>query len=96
MIIKNITLTIPSPAAINSPALAQSKSTPPIRKVLGVSLAGQNIVVEVDCDETQPPVACDWFVVKNGQTRPPSSIFNQVIKLTNGVPVRIGTTCMEF
>lgn len=85
-----------------SPAPATSKSTPPIRQVLGVSLAGQNILVELDCDETQKNVdgtpllvACDWFLVKDGQTRPPSGLFNQPIRLPDGRILRAASTCIS-
>ena len=76
-----------------APAKAISISTPPIRDVLGVSVHIPNIQVEVDCDETQPPVACDWFIVKDGQARPPSGLVNIPVA-ANGLSLRVASTCI--
>lgn len=87
------------------PALAKSISTPPIRSVLGVSLAGQNIAVEVDCNELKQnldgtfspadQVTCDWFVVGDGQIRPASGLINLPIRLPRGTIIRVASTCIN-
>ena len=94
MRIQIVTLPIPNPMSLSAPVKATSISTPPIRSVLGVSVHAQNIQVEVDCDETQPPVACDWFVVKDGQARPPSGLVNIPV-VVNGVTLRVASTCIS-
>ena len=104
MKIQTITLAIPVPLAMVSPAPATSITTPSIQKVLEdtIQLHGNHITVDVDCNEDQKNadntpllVACDWFVVKNGQTRPPSGLINKSIKLPNGVVVHLASTCIN-
>ena len=94
MKILTLILPIPAPAAMQLPAVAKSISTPPIRQVLSVALAGQNIAVEVDCDENQPPITCDWFVIGDGQIRPASGLINLPIRLPRGTIVRVASTCI--
>ena len=107
MKIQTISVPIPTPAAQLLPATATSIKTPPIKAFLEdtIRVQANHILMDVDCDETEKnddatpttpatPLleVCDWFLVKNGQTRPPSGLINKSITV-NGVIWHLASPC---